>query len=289
MAVLLVFLCFPALSLEVPSAVVDSDWLNDRLGQPGLSVIEVSSEVSFEFDGHIPGAAVTVKGAWRIDDADGVYVRRPVKELQSRIRNLGVNDGDAVVIYGKGLETNDLLGATYLFWVFHFLGHENVALLDESWLGWLAADGEVATEAPKVRNGTFVARPNTALSISTDEVFAVYKTATIVDGRPAGHYSGKTKFPSNSKFGRIPGSLSQPWPEYIGKDMDGLLYMITAMPNLLETEGLKPDEPLILTCFGGTGAAMNFVLFRYYGYKNLRLHDAGIRRWNLRNLPLVKD
>lgn len=279
----------PAFALEVPSSIVEAAWLRTHLGDPGLRVIEMSSQVSFEFDGHVPGARPTTKGAWRIDEADGVYVRRPAHELQALIRNLGVNDGDAVVVYGKGVELDDLLGAAYLVWLFHALGHDNVALLDEGWSGWLAASGPVETDTPAFKPGAFTPRPDPRAVVGTDEMLAVYKTATVVDGRPAAHFAGTDKFPANTRYGRIPGSINQPWPDYIGKDMDGRLYMTSTMPALLKSGALAKDRELLLTCFGGTGAAMNFVLFRHYGYTNLRLHDAGIRRWNVRNFPLVKD
>ena len=291
LAALAVLFCAatPAFALDVPSSVVPVAWLKDNLGRPGLKVIEVSSQVSFEFDGHVPGAALTTKGAWRVDDADGVFVRRPVAELQTLIRALGVDDGDAVVVYGKGVELDDLLGAAYLVWLFHYVGHPNVALLDEGWSGWLAADGAVENDPKTIRPGTFTARPDAGVLLTTDQLYAAYKTATVIDGRPATHFAGTDKFPANTKYGRVPGSISQPWPDYIAKDMDGRLYMTSSLPALLKSGAIPKDRELLLTCFGGTGAAMNFVLFRHYGYTHLKVHDAGIRQWNLRNLPLIKD
>lgn len=279
----------PAFALEVPSSIVGTSWLRGHLGKPGLSVIEMSSQVSYEFDGHVPGAQPTTKGAWRVDEPDEVYVRRPANELQTLIRKLGVNDGDAVVVYAKGAELDDLLGAAYLVWLFHALGHDNVALLDEGWSGWLAAAGPVSSDTPPAKPGTFVARPDPRAVVDTAEMLAVYKTATVIDGRPATHFAGTEKFPANTKYGRIPGSINQPWPDYIAKDMDGRLYMTSSVPALLKSGAFAKNHELLLTCFGGTGAAMNYVLFRHHGYTNLRLHDAGIRRWNVRDLPLVKD
>lgn len=286
---LIVGLWHPARALEVPSAFVSPAWLKANLGVPGLRVVEVSSQVSYDFDGHVPGAVATTKGAWRVDEADGVYVRRPVAELQAMIRDLGVNAGDAVVVYGKGDTRDDLLGSAYLAWLFVFLGHGNVALLDEGWSGWLAAEGAVSTDAPAVRPGTFTARPDDGAAVSTDELLAVHGTATVVDARPASHYAGTEKFPANTKYGRIPGTLSQPWPDNIATDMDGRLFMTAGAPKLVKAGALPKDRPLYVTCFGGTGAAIAFMLLRHHGYTALRLHDAGIRRWNVRGYPLVKD
>jgi thiosulfate/3-mercaptopyruvate sulfurtransferase len=285
---LFLLLALPARALDVPSTMVDAAWLKANLGAPGLRVIEVSSRVSYEFDGHVPGAALTTKGEWRIDEADGAYVHRPVAEVQAMLRALGVNDGDAVVVYGKGDTRDDLLGAAYLVWLLHYLGQANAALLDQTWSGWLAVDGPVETEAPATAPGTFTARPVASLEISTDDLLAVYRGATVIDARPAGHYAGRTKFPANPKYGRIPGTLSMPWPDNIGTDLDGRLFLSSATPALISGGGLARDEPLIITCFGGTGAAIAYVLLRHHGYDKLRVHDAGLRRWNARDLPLVQ-
>lgn len=283
----------PARALDVPSAIVGADWLSAHLDDPGLSVIEMSTDVSFEFDGHVPGAVSTTRSDWRFQDTDGAVVRRPLDVLERTVRDLGVDDGDAVVIYAKGNALYEVLGAAYLFWLFHLLGHDNVALLDEGWVGWQKAEGAESTDMPTVRPGTFVARHRPELQVSTDAMFAAYKAgfkgAPAIDGRPAGHFAGRTKFPLNTRFGRIPGAVSQPWPDYIAETEDGLVYMKSDKPKLLEGAPWKPDDKLLLTCFGGTGSSMNFVLFRHHGYRNMTVHDGGMARWNLRDLPLVKD
>lgn len=279
----------PSAAVDVPSTFVSADWLRAHLGKPGLSVIEVSSAVSYEFDGHVPGASMTTKGEWRVGEEDGAFVHRPVDQLQSMIRALGVNDGDGVVIYGKGDTLDEVLGSAYLLWLFHYLGHDNVALLDEGWSGWLAAEAPVETDTADISLGTFKPRVQERLQFLTDEALALYQSVPVVDGRPASHFSGADKFPANTRFGRIPGSLNQSWGDYIAKDMDGRIYMTSSLPVLLKGTSLQPDQEILLTCFGGTGAAMNFVLFYHHGFKRLRVHDDGILRWNLRNLPLARD
>lgn len=285
--VLLLFQAVPAYA-DVPSTVVDAAWLKARLDGPHLSVIEVSSAVSHEFDGHVPGAAQTTKSGWRVELADGTLIRKPAADLQAMIRALGVDDHDTVVIYSKGNERDEVLGAAYLVWLFHYLGHPDTALLSGGWPAWVAVDGPVETDAPLIKAGTFIARPQEALVISTAELAATHKDYTVIDGRPASHFRGAEKFPANTKYGRIPGSVSQPWPDYMRVDDDGLEYMVTGKPAFLNTNTQDPERPWLLTCFGGTGAAMNFVLFSHYGITNMRLHDAGLREWNARDLSLVK-
>ncbi|HED16120.1 MAG TPA: sulfurtransferase, partial [Gammaproteobacteria bacterium] len=207
-------------ALSVPSSV-KPQWLVDNLHQPDLAIIEISDEVGYMFDGHIPGSVVSNKGAWRDIDNDGAIVRLSIKKLAERIRKLGINNNDGVVIYYKGDNTDEILGTFYLYWLFHLLGHTNVGVLDEGWYGWLNANGPVEEGSNEPPVGDFVARPLLSLEISTDELSKIRKHYLLVDGRPASHFKGLTKFQANSRYGRIPGSVSQPWRDYMRKTIDG--------------------------------------------------------------------
>ncbi len=260
-------------ALSVPSSV-KPQWLVDNLHQPDLAIIEISDEVGYMFDGHIPGSVVSNKGAWRDIDNDGAIVRLSIKKLAERIRKLGINNNDGVVIYYKGDNTDEILGTFYLYWLFHLLGHTNVGVLDEGWYGWLNANGPVEEGSNEPPVGDFVARPLLSLEISTDELSKIRKHYLLVDGRPASHFKGLTKFQANSRYGRIPGS-------------DGRWYAKAPdIPPVLARLKIDKQRPILLTCLGGTGAAFNYAMFYAAGFHNLRVDDAGLRRWNKRLLPL---
>ncbi len=283
------WLLLPAsvLAVNVPPRV-DAAWLQAHLQVGKLAIVEISSESSYVFEGHIPGSVVSSKSAWREQAADGALVHLPVSRLQARLRALGVNDDDGVVIYYKGNDTDEILGAYYLFWLLHLLGHPNVGMLDGGWQAWRDAGGPVAEEETPRRKGDFVARPLLALEVGTDELARIREAYLLVDGRPAAHFAGRSKFAANPKEGRIPGSVNQPWRDYVRRSREGRWYVVPPdVPPLLRRLGISPGQPILLTCLGGTGAAFNYAVFYAAGYHNLRVHDAGLRRWNLRNLPLV--
>lgn len=287
---MLLWLAVPSASAVTVGLVVSPGWLAQHLGDSGLTIIEVSDVAAFEFDGHIPGAAYTNKSEWRYQKADGALVHHPADTLQQMIRALGVNEGDGVVVYYRGNEVNEVLGAFYLVWLFHYLGHTNVGILDEGWSGWLRSDGAVDEDSDPPRAGNFNARPLAALEISIDELRDIHEFYPVIDGRPPTHFTGQEKFPANPSYGRIPGSLSQPWQDYVSTDDDGLLYMkAPVIPALLERRAFARDTPFLLTCLGGTGAAVNYVMFYHAGYHDMRLDDAGLRTWNQRGLPLETD
>ncbi len=284
--VFLLMIPLPVSAVTVPP-IVSPQWLIKNLGQKNLKIIEVSDYAAHAFGGNVPGSVHTTKSDWRYIADDGALVHFAPKKLQKIIRGLGINNGDGVVIYYKGQNTDEILGAFYLSWLFHLLGNTNVGILDEGWHGWLKARGPVGDSLQVTKTGNFEARPLPALELSTTELDQIRKNYLLVDGRPATHFAGTDKFPANPKYGRIPGSVNQPWQDYIRKDAKGMFYAETPkIPPLLKRLKINRDRPILLTCFGGTGSAFNYVIFYAAGFKNLRVDDAGLRRWNKRNLAL---
>lgn len=290
--VLFLFLTFlpasGAWAINVPP-LAEPAWLAEHLEAPDLSIIEVSNETSFLFDGHIPGARLTTKSVWREQDEDGALVHLPADTLQTMFRDLGVNDGDGIVIYYKGNDMNEVLGAYYLYWLLHRLGHTNVGMLGQGWHGWQQAEGPVEDSQPESTRGDFVARPLPALELSTDELAAIREDYPVVDGRPATHFAGTDKFPANPKFGRIEGTINKPWEDFVHETDEGRLYMKpSGIESFFEEHGITRQTPFLITCLGGTGGAIDYAMFYQAGFRNMRVHDAGLRSWNARDLPLIQ-
>jgi len=290
--IIMVYISFGLSSASNASSLIDGSvsakWLQQNIKQPNLKIIEMSDASSYEFEGHIPGAIFTNKSDWRYQDHDGSLIHLSLSKLENKIHRLGVNDHDAVILYYKGKNLNEVLGAHYLFWIFHRLGHTQVAMLNQGWHGWIKNGGTIQEENPSYPTGNFRARSLGALEITTSELYAIQGFYNIIDGRPTSHFNGQKKFPANTRYGRLSGSLNQPWEEYLQTGENGLIFIDTGyQPSLLKTQMITPQQPLILTCFGGTGGATNYAMFYINGYRNLRLHDAGLRRWNELNLPLT--
>ena len=268
--------------------VVSVKWLENNLNNPHLKIIEMSDNSSFSFKGHIPGAVFTNKSDWRYQAQDGTLVHFSPKILENKMQNLGINSEDGVVIYYKGDNLNEMLGAHYLFWLFHYLGHTNVGILNTGWHGWLKAKAPISEDDIKIKKGNFKAKPIKALEISTNELYAIRNAYNVVDARPHSYFIGLGKFPSNTRYGRIANSISQPWADFLLKDKDGLFYIdVTKGVPLLKSKILTKEQPILITCFGGTGAAIDYFMFYASGYQNLRVHDEGLRRWNSQHYPLA--
>src|SRR6188508_2834551 len=127
-----------------PGRLVTGEWLEARLGAPGLVVVESDEDVLLYETGHIPGA---VKVDWHTELNDPV-VRDYVdgEGFADLLSRKGISRDDTIVIYGD----KNNWWAAYALWVFSLFGHEDVRLLDGGRDKWIADGRPLTTDAPSL-------------------------------------------------------------------------------------------------------------------------------------------
>src|ERR1700739_7683 len=131
------------MSYARPEALVDTEWLAARLGDPHVRIVDSSFKLPGitptareDYDrAHIPGAVF-----FDIDDVcePGTSLPHmiPAPDLFAhKIGGLGIGDGDRVVVY----DSAGLSSAGRAWWMLRMFGHDDVALLDGGLPKWKAA------------------------------------------------------------------------------------------------------------------------------------------------------
>ena len=132
------------------SILVSSSWLAQRLSDPAIRVIEVSSaqqDTNYR-SGHIPGA---VRWFWK--DALWHATDREFStpgEMAHHLGAIGVAPQTTVVLYGDPVQY-----ATYAFWVLTMCGHPDVRLLDGGRVRWVNDGYALSTEIAPVTPVTY--------------------------------------------------------------------------------------------------------------------------------------
>ena len=125
------------------SPLVSAAWLGERLGSPGVRVIEVASVndgVAYR-EGHIPGAVWWYWKAALWHDTDREF---PTPEAMGRrLGRIGVTPETTVVLYGDPVQYG-----TYAFWVLSMCGHPDIRVLDGARTRWVAEERPLATDTP---------------------------------------------------------------------------------------------------------------------------------------------
>ncbi|HEX6574732.1 MAG TPA: rhodanese-like domain-containing protein, partial [Gemmatimonadaceae bacterium] len=136
-----------------PDALVSTEWLASRLGDPSLRILESDEDVLLYDTGHIPGAQ---KIDWHEDLNDAVQ-RDYISEqgFEELLRAKGIDDKTTVIFYGD----KNNWWAAYAYWVFQLFGFTNAKILDGGRVKWEQENRPMTTDVPVFPATSFKAKP----------------------------------------------------------------------------------------------------------------------------------
>ena len=95
---------------------------------------------------------------------------------------------------------------------------------------------------------------------------------------------------ANYTLGHIPGSVLIDWKADINDPVTRNIITKQACESLLQRVGVNDDTTLVLYGdFNNWFAAFAFWVFKYYGYKDVRLMNGGRKKWLEEDKPVTKD
>lgn len=263
-----------------PGRLVTGDWLQERLGTPGLVVVESDEDVLLYETGHIPGA---VKVDWHTELNDPV-VRDYVDGagFAELLSSKGISRDDTVVIYGD----KNNWWAAYALWVFSLFGHEDVRLLDGGRDKWIAEGRPITTDKPAPRRTEYpvVERDDTRLRAYKDDVLA-HLGKPLIDVRSPEEYDGsRTSAPAYPeegalRAGHIPTAQSVPWARAVAED--GGFKTRAELDAIYRGEvGLQDGDSVVAYCrIGERSSHTWFVLKHLLGFEDVRNYDGSWTEW----------
>ena len=269
--------------------LVDADWVEAHLGDPGVVIVEVDEDTSAYDKGHIANA---VKVDWRKDLQDPVrrdFVdRHGFEELLSA---RGIANDDLVILYGG----NNNWFAAYAFWYFRLYGHDKVKLLDGGRKKWELDSRDLVTEVPERARTSYHAREqDTTLRAFRDEVIAAIGQRNLVDVRSPDEFSGKLLAPAHlpqeqaQRAGHIPTAKNVPWSK--AANDDGTFKSDDDLHKLYGDEaGLDFAKDTIAYCrIGERSSHTWFVLKELLGEQNVKNYDGSWTEYgSLVGVPVV--
>ena len=254
--------------------LVDADWVEAHLGDPGVVLVEVDEDTNAYDKGHIANA---VKLDWKKDLQDPV--RRDFVDkhgFEELLSDRGISNDDLVILYGG----NNNWFAAYAYWYFRLYGHTNVKLLDGGRKKWELDSRDLVTEVPnRPRTSYRAADPDTSIRAFRDEVVAAIGQRNLVDVRSPDEFSGKLLAPAHlpqeqaQRAGHIPTARNVPWSK--AANDDGTFKSDDDLRKLYGDEaGLDFGKDTIAYCrIGERSAHTWFVLHELLGQPNVKNYD----------------
>ena len=263
-----------------PERLVTTEWLAERLGRPGLVVVESDEDVLLYETGHIPGA---VKVDWHTELNDPV-VRDYLtgEQFAALLGSKGIARDSTVVIYGD----KNNWWAAYALWVFTLFGHEDVRLLDGGRDLWIAEGRPITTDPPELTPVEYpvVERDDSVVRAFKDDVIE-HLGKPLIDVRSPEEYSGeRTSAPAYPeegalRAGHIPTAASVPWARAAAGD--GTFKSRAELDAIYRDEvGLQDGDDVIAYCrIGERSSHTWFVLTHLLGFEQVRNYDGSWTEW----------
>jgi thiosulfate/3-mercaptopyruvate sulfurtransferase len=253
--------------------LVDADWVQAHLDDPGVVLAEVDEDTTAYHKGHIQGA---VKLDWKNDLQD--RVKRDVVDragFEALLSQRGIANDDTVIVYGG----NNNWFAAYAYWYFKIYGHRDVRLLDGGRKKWELDSRELVPEVRRRPSAAYRAQEqDTAIRAYRDEVVAAIGRLNLVDVRSPDEFAGRLLAPAHlpqeqaQRGGHIPGATNVPWSKAAADDgtfkADAVLYALYA------EAGLDFGKDTIAYCrIGERSAHTWFVLHELLDLPHVKNYD----------------
>ncbi|MGI8964026.1 MAG: sulfurtransferase [Thermomicrobiales bacterium] len=252
----------------LPEMLADVDWLETHVDDPDMVVVALTPREEFE-RGHIPGSRQIDWPALEATDTTDDSLAAWRGDVERTITELNITPAMTVVAYDEGT-----LFAARLWWVLHYLGHDDVRVLNGGLPAWQAAGNEVeigsgGTDFPATE--PYVGDPRPDVIAQVDEVVDSLDDpdVAIVDARTADEYAE----------GHVPGAVNVNFPLNALPEAPRFWKPAGELRAMYEEAGVTPDKHVIPYCSTGVRSAVTYFTLRLIGYARVSLFTGSWAEW----------
>lgn len=263
------------------SPLVSTAWLAERLGDPGVQVVDATWFMPGEpmtgaqsyAEGHVPGAVFFDIDAIADRTTDLPHMLPSPADFAAAAGALGLRRDATVVVY----DAQGIFSAPRVWWTLRVMGFPKVFVLDGGLKTW-RAEGRPIETAPSALPATRLAPAfEPALVRDLDAVrTALESGVAVIDARAAARFRGEAPEPrAGLRSGHMPGARNVPWSQLV--QPDGTM----AGPDAIRAAfaGVDLGAPIVTTCGSGVSAALLALALARLGRFDVAVYDGSWTEW----------
>jgi thiosulfate/3-mercaptopyruvate sulfurtransferase len=259
--------------------LVSSEWLAERLNDPGLVILHVGNEASYA-EGHVPGARLMPLATFA-PERDGLSTELPdAAAFDDVLETAGVTNASRIVVYAAAHPPQ--LAARLLVTLDYFGLGAQTSLLDGGLRAWRAENRPVSTESAAVARGSVELRQRVGLVVDHGYVQERLAdgAASVMDARDTPFWTGAQQNQQRAaRAGRVPGARNVPFNTLV--EDSGRLKSVDELRALFAQAGVSSGRPVVVYCHVGQQASLLLLAARLLGHE-VRLYDGSYEDWSKR-------
>ncbi len=270
--------------------IVSAKWLHKNLNDPNLVLLDAS--IASSNDGKYDGAANHTIPNSRPFDLKGVFLDTSSpfpntvpdeKHFEHECRKLGIKQTSRIIVF----DSFGIYSSPRVWWLFHSMGHTNIAVLDGGLPIWIKMGLPTVTKSAKnYVMGDFKSQSNKQLIVKFQEIEQNIKEQKflVVDARSTGRFQGTAKEPrAHLQSGQIPNSVNIPYQEVLENDT---FKDKKALKEIFENK-CGTNQELVFSCGSGLTACIVMLASEIGFKKSKRIYDGSWTEWaELKNLKI---
>lgn len=171
------------------------------------------------------------------------------------VSDLGISNSDHVVVY----DNSDVFSSCRVWYTFLYFGHNPnlISVLDGGLKKWINEKRHISNKIININKSKYVAKENTSLVISKDEVNKNIdkKKFQLIDARGEQRFLGLQPEPRKElRSGNIKGSINLPFQELLEKDRT--FKKKDELIEIFKTKKVSIDKEMAFTCGSGVTACV---------------------------------
>ena len=284
-----------------PQHLVETAWLAEHLGDPGLRVLEctvflqpadvpggvrVESGRTKWSEGHIPGAGfIDLQDELSDRTSTLRFMMPPAAQFAEAMGRAGVGPGVQVVLYDR----NYTMWATRIWWMLRAFGFDDAAVLNGGFRKWSLEGRPVATDAGTRPARTFTPRPRPALMTDKTGVLGALagSGACVLNALSEEQHRG-TGGNTYGRPGRIAGSVNVAARDLVDPKTHAYL-PADVLRAKFQAVGALDAKRVVTYCGGGIAASSDAFVLTLLGRDDVAIYDASMSEWaNDPTLPMER-